>query len=156
MPLDLALLARRMLDIILTTEIRRAMNQWDMSKKRILVVDDEADVRHAIAMLLEFWGHEVVEAVDGPAALKIFQTGDFDIVTTDYVMPGMNGVEVARRLKQLQPDLPILMITAFPSELSPRENPADALLPKPFTIEQLHHGLVSLIQNAEALVTDER
>jgi CheY-like chemotaxis protein len=132
------------------------MNQWDMSKKRILVIDDEADVRHAIAMLLEYWGHQVVEATDGPAALKIFKPGEFDIVTTDYVMPGMNGVEVARRLKQLQPDLPILMITAFPSELSLRENPADALVSKPFTIAQLHQGLVSLIRNAEVLVTDER
>jgi two-component system, chemotaxis family, chemotaxis protein CheY len=105
---------------------------------------------------LEFWGHEVVEAVDGSAALKIFKPGEFDIVTTDYVMPGMNGVEVARRLKQLQPDLPILMITAFPSELSLRQNPADALVSKPFTIDQLHQGLVSLIRNTEVLVTDER
>jgi CheY-like chemotaxis protein len=132
------------------------MNQWEMTKKRILVVDDEADVRHAIAMLLEFWGHEVVEAADGPTALKIFKVGEFDIVTTDYVMPGMNGVEVARRLKELQPDLPILMITAFPSELNLRKSPADALVSKPFTIDQLHQGLISLIQNAEALVTDER
>jgi CheY-like chemotaxis protein len=132
------------------------MNQWEMSKKRILVVDDEADVRHAIAMLLEFWGHEVVEAADGPAALKVFQAGGFDIVTTDYVMPGMNGVEVAKRLKAIQPDLPILMITAFPSELSLRENPADALVSKPFTIEQLHQGLVGLIRNTEDLVLDER
>ncbi len=132
------------------------MNQWEMSKKRILVIDDETDVRHTITMLLEFWGHEVVEAVDGPAALKIFQPGEFDIVTTDYVMPGMNGVEVARRLKDLQPDLPILMITAFPSEISLGKNPADALVSKPFTIEQLHQGLVSLIRNTEVVMTDER
>jgi CheY-like chemotaxis protein len=132
------------------------MNQWEMSKKRILVIDDVTDVRHAIAMLLEFWGHEVVEAADGPTALKIFRPGEFDIVTTDYIMPGMTGVEVARRLKELQPDLPILMITAFPNDLSLRKNPADALVSKPFTIDQLHQGLVSLIRNTEVLVTDER
>ena len=154
--MNLIILVRLVLLESATTERKRAMSQWEMSKKRILVVDDETDVRHAIAMLLEFWGHEVVEAADGPAALKIFKPGAFDIVTTDYVMPGMNGVEVARRLKELQPDLPILMITAFPRELSLRKNPADALISKPFTIEQLHQGLVSLIQNAEVVVTDER
>jgi CheY-like chemotaxis protein len=145
-----------MLRHLVLSERNWAMNQWEMSKKRILVVDDESDVRHAIAMLLEFWGHEVVEAADGPAALKIFKPGAFDIVTTDYVMPGMHGIEMARRLKEIQPDLPILMITAFPSELSIRENPADVLVSKPFTIEQLYQGLVSLIRNAEVLVTDER
>jgi CheY-like chemotaxis protein len=145
-----------MLRHLMISERNWAMNQREMSKKRILVVDDESDVRHAIAMLLEFWGHEVVEAADGPAALKIFKPGTFDIVTTDYVMPGMHGIEMARRLKEIQPDLPILMITAFPSELSIRENPADALVSKPFTIEQLYQGLVSLIRNAEVFVTDER
>ena len=69
---------------------------------------------------------------------------------------GRLSVDQARRLKELQPDLPILMITAFPSELNLRKSPADALVSKPFTIDQLHQGLISLIQNAEALVTDER
>jgi CheY-like chemotaxis protein len=145
-----------MLSLSETAEREWVMDQWEMSKKRILVIDDETDVRHAIAMLLQFWGHDVIEAASGPAALRIFKPGDFDIVTTDYVMPGMNGFEVARRLKEIQPDLPILMITAFPKELSLQKNPADALISKPFTIDQLHHGLVSLIRNAEALVTDER
>lgn len=135
----------------------KVMNGWDVAKKRILVVDDERDVRQAIAMLLtEIMGYEVVQASDGPSALSLFKPGEFDLVTTDYVMPGMNGDEVAKRLKEIQPGIPILMITAFPGEMRIRDNPADALIPKPFTLDQLRRGVTELLTRAEALVTDER
>lgn len=133
------------------------MNGWETEKKRVLVIDDERDVRQAIAMLLtEIMGFEVIQASDGPSALSIFKPGEFDLVTTDYVMPGMTGDEVAKRLKEIQPDLPILMITAFPGEMKIRENPADALIPKPFTMDQLQRGITELLNRPEALVTDER
>jgi len=119
---------------------------------RILVIDDETDVRKVIAMLLRGWGHEVVEAVDGIAAMKVFKPGEFDLVSTDDVMPGMGGEEVVRRLKKLQPNLPILMITAFPSELLTREYPADALIPKPFTISQLKEGIDAVVGQPDNLV----
>jgi CheY-like chemotaxis protein len=133
------------------------MNGWETEKKRVLVIDDERDVRQAIAMLLtEIMGFEVIQASDGPSALSIFKPGEFDLVTTDYVMPGMTGDEVAKRLKEIQPDLPILMITAFPGEMKIRENPADALIPKPFTMDQLQRGITELLNQPETLVTDER
>ena len=59
--------------------------------KKILVVDDEPMVCEAVKMLLEFDGHQVVTAVNGNEALALFDDGGFDVVITDYTMPGMKG-----------------------------------------------------------------
>ena len=119
---------------------------------RILVIDDETDVRQVIAMLLRCWGHDVVQAPDGVAGIKMFKPGEFDLVTTDDVMPGMGGEEVVKRLKEIQPDIPVLMITAFPSDLTVREHHADALIPKPFTIDQLKEGIAAVVGHTEKLI----
>jgi CheY-like chemotaxis protein len=116
---------------------------------RILVIDDETDVRQVIAMLLRCWGHEVVQATDGVAGLKVFKPGEFDLVTTDDVMPGMGGEEVIQRLREIQPNIPILMITAFPSDMTVREHYADGFVPKPFTVEQLKDSIVAVMGKFE-------
>ena len=101
------------------------------------MVDDEQAVRDTLRVVLHFEGHTVVEAANGREACLIFAPGDFDLVITDYNMPGMKGDELARTIKCLVPSQHILMLTAHAAELCHTENPVDAILEKPFTLAAL-------------------
>ena len=80
----------------------------------ILVVDDHEEIREALAEILEEEGHEVLQAVDGLDALEVIASSHPDVVLLDIAMPGMDGLETLRRLKD-QPEsssLPVIMVTA--------------------------------------------
>jgi CheY-like chemotaxis protein len=80
----------------------------------VLLVDDDAAVRAVTAAMIEELGHRVVEADTGMAALDILARGtECDAAVIDYAMPGMNGVELAERVRALRAELPILFITGF-------------------------------------------
>jgi len=81
--------------------------------KVILCVDDEAIGLSVRKMLLESRGYRVLTAESGPDALVLFSSEDLDLVILDYLMPGMNGDVVARKMKDLRPDLPIIMFSAY-------------------------------------------
>ncbi len=81
----------------------------------VLCVDDETiglDVRR---MLLERVGYRVLTALDGPTGLDLFTREPVEAVVLDYAMPGMNGGEVAQRMRQIKPHVPILMLSAYTS-----------------------------------------
>jgi two-component system nitrogen regulation response regulator NtrX len=80
-------------------------------KPRILVVDDEADIRSSLKMILEYEGMELVEAASGPEALKKAGEGGVDAVLLDIKMPRMDGLEVLAQLRERHPDLPVVMIS---------------------------------------------
>ncbi len=84
----------------------------------ILVVDDERSVRALVKSVLEKHGYTIVEAVDGEQALEFLTQAPSDValVVTDIVMPGMSGVDLAARLQQLRPTLPVLLMTGFADE----------------------------------------
>jgi CheY-like chemotaxis protein len=85
----------------------------------ILCVDDEAIGLSIRQALLESQGYRVLTAENGPDALVLFSTETIDLVILDYSMPEMNGDVVAERMKELRPDLPIVMLSAYvdlPSE----------------------------------------
>ena len=113
--------------------------------KRILIVDDEPGTRDALKLLLALDAHQVKEAANGKEACYLFVPGDFDLVITDYSMPEMRGDELARTLKCLVPSLPILMITAYAAQVWSRDNPVDAILPKPFTLGELRRTIGDLL-----------
>jgi CheY-like chemotaxis protein len=113
--------------------------------KQILVVDDEPEVRRSIRMLLEVDHHTVVEAASGAEALKHFEDGQFDLVATDYAMPGMRGDELARRIKERSPAQPILLITGSPGVFEATARPVDAVLFKPFTFADLRRAIATLL-----------
>ena len=97
-------------------EIARAAAGSSLSARplSVLLVDDDAGVREVTAAMVEELGHRVVEADTGMAALDILARGaDFDAAVIDYAMPGMNGVELAERVRELRAELPILFITGF-------------------------------------------
>lgn len=110
--------------------------------KRILVVDDEPGIRQATAMLLSFDGHQVQTAESGEEALQKYVPGAFDLVVTDYSMPGMKGDELALALKKLSPTVPILLLTAFPPPLQPPG--IDLIVTKPFDFASLREALVKM------------
>jgi CheY-like chemotaxis protein len=113
--------------------------------KRILLVDDEESVRGAYGMMLDLDDHIVVEANNGTDALEQFNKSTFDLVITDFEMPVMKGGELATRLKKLAPSLPILMITAHGKTLGDPTNPVDAILNKPFTLEELRRAIAGVL-----------
>lgn len=124
--------------------------------ERILVVDDEFDVREGIAKLLGMEGYEVTTAENGARAIERAKASDFDLVLTDLRMPGMSGVETLMGLKELHPDLTVIVVTGFASDATAanclREGAYD-IVTKPFDLNQL----LSLIEKAlEAGKTDRR
>jgi CheY-like chemotaxis protein len=81
---------------------------------RILVVDDEEHIRKMMRLTLEAAGYEIAEAADGEEGLRLFDDGfKFDVTLLDQRMPGIDGLEALRRMKQQRPDSCIIMVTAY-------------------------------------------
>ena len=117
-------------------------------KKRILVVDDEPFVCDAVKMMLAFDGHDVVTANDAKEALEIFDKNKFDLVITDFAMPGMKGDELAAAIKARSPRQPVVMITAYAEMLqsSGKQLPGvDFLVSKPFLLEHLREAISTVL-----------
>ena len=108
---------------------------------RVLLVDDDILVSMGAADMLLDLGHSVTEAQSGPHALKLLETeGPFDIVVTDYAMPGMNGFEFAQRVKERNPKLPIILATGY-AELPADRSIEFGHLSKPYTSGDLAAAL---------------
>ncbi|MDX1532148.1 MAG: response regulator [Rhodothermales bacterium] len=103
---------------------------------RILVVDDEPMVRSVTAKLLRLRGHAVEEASGGEEALDKVSQHPFEMVITDLGMPGMSGRELAYKLRQHHPHLPILLLTGH-TDAEDRTEHVDAVVKKPFQIDRL-------------------
>lgn len=116
---------------------------------RLLVVDDHAEVRESLAGQLRRMGHEVMEAGDGITGLDVFQEDHFDVVITDRIMPNLDGVRFAAVLKATSPETPVIMLSGFDDDDSPRK-PAniDILLRKPATSEQLMTALSAVVTDS--------
>jgi PAS domain S-box-containing protein len=105
--------------------------------KRILLVDDDALIAMSSADMLADLGHEVVEAYSGKEALELLDGGaTFDLLITDYSMPGMTGAELAQAVRERVPGLPILLASGYADLPSGVEIDA-ARLAKPYSQEQL-------------------
>jgi len=116
----------------------------DFKRKRVLVVDDEPQVREAIATIMEFFGMEVVEASGAAEALQQCRSARFDYVLTDHNMPGMLGDELSRRIKAIAPGQRIVMVTGHAGAAmhAGRLPPGvDAMVEKPCGIDQLARAL---------------
>jgi len=98
-------------------------------KKTILCVDDNEQTLAVRKFLLETRGYRVVTAHDGGEALEIFQQGGIDLVLSDLLMPGMDGNELVRHMKDIAPEIPMILISASVKAYD-RANRADSFLPK--------------------------
>lgn len=110
----------------------------------VLVVDDDALVAMGTVAMLEDMGHKVLSAYSGRKAIEHFDAHPtIDLVITDQAMPGMTGTELARRLIELRPSLPILLATGY-AELPNGEDPGLPKLSKPFRQEDLANAIAAL------------
>ncbi|PXY30884.1 response regulator transcription factor [Prauserella muralis] len=120
---------------------------------RILVVDDDRAVRESLRRSLEFNGYRVEVASDGAQALEKVAADRPDAMVLDVMMPRLDGLEVARRLRSTGDDLPILVLTArdtVSDRVSGLDAGADDYLPKPFALEELLARLRALLRRANA------
>jgi two-component system, OmpR family, response regulator MprA len=116
------------------------MDRADGRGGRVLVVDDDPDVRDAVETALELEGHRVMTAPDGLAALKRLGQTEFDAMVLDVLMPNLDGFEVCRRLRASGNRTPVLILTARDSEedtIRGLDFGADDYLVKPFALGEL-------------------
>ena len=107
---------------------------------RILVLEDEPQIRKMLVDALRRAGHRVEFAADGLAGLARFQGGEFDVVLTDLSLPERSGLDVARAVKRMRPGTPVVLITGWGHLLDPTllaESGVDLTLVKPFRLERV-------------------
>jgi two-component system response regulator MprA len=118
---------------------------------RVLVVDDEPAVRRALERALRLDSYEVAMAADGEEALDALAKGPLDAVILDLAMPRLDGLEVARRMRQAGDRTPILMLTArdaIEDRVKGLDVGADDYLVKPFALRELQARLRALLRRA--------
>ena len=109
-----------------------------MSEK-ILVIEDEEKIARFVELELLHEGYDVTKCMDGREGLALAESGDFDLAVLDIMLPGLNGLEVLRRLRKTS-DLPVVMLTARDAvmdKVSGLDMGADDYITKPFAIEEL-------------------
>ena len=107
---------------------------------KILIVDDEPSIIKLVSAYLKPEGYEVFTATDGPSGLKMAKAYKPDLVVLDLMLPGVDGLEVCRRLRRSLPDLPIIMLTALAEaedRIAGLEVGADDYVTKPFSPREL-------------------
>jgi two-component system, NtrC family, response regulator HydG len=128
------------------------------TKLRILIVDDDQRMTRTLSDILAIAGHTPTEVYSGEAARAKIEIQQFDCVLTDVRMPGMDGVEFHRQLRQVQPGLPVILMTAFASDETIRqglEQGAVGVLEKPLDINQLLAFFTSLARNRAIVIVDD-
>lgn len=118
------------------------MNKADIvPRKKILLVDDDPAARMSIKLLLSIDRHMVTEAASGHEALQLFTGARYDLVITDYLMPGMLGDELVENIRHLAPRQPILMVTAYLEKLVAAGKSPDTMLGKPLSVDDLRRAI---------------
>jgi CheY-like chemotaxis protein len=121
----------------------------DLRPLRVLLVEDDHEVRNTLAQLLMLDGHSVDRAADGTEALALFQPGAYDVVCSDLGMPGINGWELIAQLRAHDPAVVTMLLSGWGAQIDPAEaraRGADFVIAKPIDIEQLHNALVAASQ----------
>jgi DNA-binding response OmpR family regulator len=109
-------------------------------KKRILVIEDDEEMRALLRDVIEDEGYKTASVHNGSEAFRKLAKESFDLIITDVRMPGLTGLDILPGIKKLQPDTPIIVITAFGSEEVQRkalERGANAYLEKPIHFREL-------------------
>jgi len=116
---------------------------------RILLVEDEENIRKGIQLNLELDGYEVVVAEDGKKAMSRFQSEHFDLIVLDIMLPELDGLQVCEQIRLTNTKVPILMLTArgeAQDRIEGLKKGADDYLPKPFVLEEFLLRVNNLIK----------
>lgn len=119
---------------------------------KILIAEDEPDIRELITLTLQFNGFDVTSARDGAEAVEIAQRGEFDLILMDVRMPRMTGYEACRRLRELDStrDIPIIFLSAKGQEAEVQQGlqaGADQYILKPFAPDMLSRKIKEVLNN---------
>lgn len=120
---------------------------------RILIAEDEPDIRELVMLTLQFSGYDVVSARDGAEAVEIAQNDHFDLILMDVRMPRMTGYEACRRLREIDAtrDIPIIFLSAKGQESEVKaglEAGADQYILKPFAPDELTRKIQAVLSNS--------
>ena len=85
-----------------------------MSRKKILIVDDETDFLEIMRQRVESWGYEVIPTSNGKEAMDVFRDKSPDAIILDYLMPDINGIQLLRKIRAINMKVPVIMFTAKP------------------------------------------
>ena len=124
----------------------------------ILIVDDDRRITRTLTDILNVSGYQTTEASSGPDALEKVRTMSFDCVISDIKMPEMDGVELHRRLHEIQPGLPVILMTAYAADILTRQGLDEGVvgvLDKPLDINHLLGFLASLSKNRTIVIVDD-
>ncbi len=123
-----------------------------MASTRVLLIDDDAKLARLLASYLAGQGILLAHAADGPTGLAMASSGDCDAVLLDLMLPGLDGLTVCRRLRQVDPALPVLILSARGEEddrVRGLEFGADDYLPKPFGPRELVARLRAVLRRSK-------
>ena len=130
-----------------------------MHGKNILIVDDDALIRHGLKRILEERGCQVEDFSCGHLAIERLQQSSFDLVVTDLKMPGMSGMEVLASIRILQPSIPIIIITGYPtvdSAVVTMKLGAVDYLAKPFVPDEFCSRIKKALDQSDAKTLQEQ
>lgn len=108
--------------------------------KRILVIDDEPTIRIFLNEILEVWGYECIEASRAQEGIDLIKKGEIDLLLLDIQLPQMNGLDAVQKIREIEKDMPILIITAFHNMKNVVEMldvKIQGFVNKPFDMEEL-------------------
>ncbi len=131
------------------------MPEGHQGHKRVLVVEDEPNIREIINFNLENWGYDVAEATDGEAALAMVEEYSPDLILLDLMLPKLDGIEVCRRLKSgfLTSRIPIIMLTArkeMKEKVRGMEAGVDDYITKPFSRDELEARIKMVLERTRS------
>lgn len=118
----------------------------DQGHRRVLLCDDDTTILDVIGEALRDVGHDVRTCDAGAQAIVAMEDGQFDVLITDLGMPGVNGWDVARRARQLDPPLPVIVISGWGASITQEQLDGagvSMILPKPFRLEQIRQAISS-------------
>jgi PAS domain S-box-containing protein len=124
------------------------------SPRKLLVVDDEEDILSLIQDMLLMAGHQVTVAHDGQKAMELIEQGDFDMVFTDLGMPSINGWNIARKVKDIKPEIPVVLVTGWGAQYEGQDLSSqgiDLVLPKPVSYKQLVSAIKTCLSESADL-----
>lgn len=127
--------------------------------KRILIVEDDADIADVLSLHLRDERYEVVHSADGAEGLRLLEQGNWDALILDLMLPGVDGLEICRRARAMTRYTPIIITSARSSEVHRilgLELGADDYLAKPFSVLELVARVKALLRRVDALARDSR
>jgi DNA-binding response OmpR family regulator len=123
---------------------------WDMARRLVLIIDDERELRTMLSSYLKKEGFETLEAADGPQGLESATKAEPDLIILDVGLPGIDGFEVLRRLRQ-RSDVPVIMLTARSEEMDRVVGltvGADDYVTKPFSPREVSARITAILRRS--------